>query len=55
LSFGFQLDSIGAPRRTSLAQAVEELAAAVDAQAVLIVDEVQSALLCEDGRTLRTR
>jgi hypothetical protein len=51
-SFGFQLDSIGAPGGTSLAQAVDELVTAVDADVVLIVDEVQSALQSEEGRSL---
>lgn len=51
-SFGFQLDSVGAPGGTPLAQAIEELVTAVDADVVLIVDEVQSALQSEDGRGL---
>ena len=51
-SFGFQLDSVGAPGGTPLALAVEELVTAVDANVVLIVDEVQSALQSEDGRAL---
>ncbi len=51
-SFGFQLDSVGAPGGTPLAQAIEELVTAVDADLVLIVDEVQSALQSEDGRAL---
>ena len=51
-SFGFQVDSLGAPGGTPLAQAVEELVTAVDADVVLIVDEVQSALQSEDGRAL---
>jgi hypothetical protein len=52
LSFGFQLDSVGAPGGTPLALAIEELVTAVDADVVLIVDEVQSALQSEDGRAL---
>ena len=51
-AFGFQLDSVGAPGGTPLAQAIEELVTAVDADVVLIIDEVQSALQSEDGRAL---
>lgn len=52
LSFGFQLDSLGAPGGTTLAQAVERLVAEVDADLVLVIDEVQRALQTEDGRNL---
>ena len=51
-AFGFQLDSVGAPGGTPLAQAVAELVKAVDTDVVLIVDEVQGALQSEDGRAL---
>ena len=51
-AFGFQIDTVGAPGGTPLARAIEELVTAVNADVVLIIDEVQSALQSEDGRAL---
>lgn len=52
LSFGFQLDSIGSQSGASLAQAVSELIDKAGINVVLIVDEVQQALVTEDGYNL---
>ena len=52
LSFGFQLDSLGVPGGTTLAQAFTELVAKAGMDVVLIVDEVQQALGTEDGSGL---
>lgn len=52
ISFGFQLESIGAQSGTSLAQAVSELIDKAGITVVLIVDEVQQALVTEDGYNL---
>ena len=51
-SFGFQIDSVGAPGGTTLAQAFVELVATVKTNVVLIIDEVQQALLSDDGKHL---
>jgi len=48
-SFGFQIDSVGAPGGTPLAQAFSELVAKAKSDVVLIVDEVQQTLGSEDG------
>ena len=51
-SFGLQIDSAGAPGGTNLAQAFVELVATVKTNVVLIIDEVQQALLSDDGKHL---
>lgn len=51
-SLGFQIDSVGAPGGTTLAQAFSELVAKVKTDVVLIVDEVQQTLASEDGKNL---
>ena len=51
-SLGFQIDSVGAPGGTTLAQALVELVATVKTNIVLIIDEVQQTLLSEDGKHL---
>lgn len=52
ITFGFQLDSIGAPGGVSLAQAITELIDKTGISVVLIVDEIQQALVTEDGYNL---
>lgn len=52
LSFGFQLDSVGQPGGTTLAQAFEELVHTARLNVVLIVDEVQQTLGTEEGFAL---
>lgn len=51
-SLGFQIDSVGVPGGTTLAQAFTALVAKVRTDVVLIVDEVQQTLSSEDGRNL---
>ncbi|ACB34627.1 conserved hypothetical protein [Leptothrix cholodnii SP-6] len=51
-SLGFQIDSVGAPGGTTLAQAFATLVAKVETDVVLIVDEVQQTLSSEDGKNL---
>ena len=48
-SLGFQLDSVGSPEGTPLAQAFEQLVATAGTDVVLIIDEVQQTLGSEDG------
>lgn len=52
LSFGFQLDSVGQPGGTTLAQAFEALVHTAKINVVLIVDEVQQTLGTEEGFAL---
>ena len=51
-SFGFQLDSVGKPGGTTLAEVFTELVDRVKTDVVLIIDEVQQALGGEDGVNL---
>lgn len=51
-SLGFQIDSVGTPGGTTLAQVFTALVAKVRTDVVLIVDEVQQTLSSEDGRNL---
>ena len=52
VTLGFQIDRVGASGGTTLAQAFVELAATVKTDVVLIIDELQQALLSEDGKRL---
>jgi hypothetical protein len=52
ITFGFQLDSIGVPGGVSIAQAITELIDKTGISVVLIVDEIQQALVSEDGYNL---
>lgn len=52
LSFGFELDKVGEPGGTTLAQAFEALVAKTRANVVLIVDEVQQTLGTDEGQAL---
>ena len=52
LSFGFQIDSVGSPGGTTLAQAFIELIDKAGVSVVLIIDEIQQALLNDDGYNL---
>lgn len=52
LSFGFQLDGVGQPGGTTLAQAFEELVNTAKINVVLIVDEVQQTVGTEEGFAL---
>lgn len=52
LSLGFELDTIGEPGGTTLAQAFETLVAKAKTNAVLIVDEVQQTLSTDEGQSL---
>jgi hypothetical protein len=49
LSLGFQVEQVGAPGGTTLAQAFEAVVSQAQVDVVLIVDEVQQALATEDG------
>jgi hypothetical protein len=49
LSFSFQLESLGAPGGTHLAQALTEVVQQTRTDVVLIIDEVQHAIASEDG------
>ena len=51
-TFGFQLDSLGVNKGTTLAQAFEELVAKAKTNVVLIVDEVQQAASSDEGSNL---
>jgi hypothetical protein len=51
-AFGFQIDSVGVPGGTTLAQAFSELVAKSKSDVVLIVDEVQQTLSSDDGYSL---
>lgn len=51
-SLGFQLDGLGAKGGTTLAQAFEALVAQAGTDVVLIVDEVQQALVNDEGHGL---
>ena len=51
-TFGFQLDSLGVNKGTTLAQAFEELVAKSKTNVVLIVDEVQQAVSSDEGFNL---
>ncbi len=51
-TFGFQLDSIGTPGGTTLAQAFEALVTQAKTSVVLIVDEVQQAVNSDEGYNL---
>ena len=51
-TFGFQLDSLGVNKGTTLAQAFEELVAKAKTHVVLIVDEVQQAVSSDEGSNL---
>lgn len=52
MTFGFQLESIGTPHGASIAQALSELIDKAGISVVLIVDEVQQALVTDDGYNL---
>lgn len=52
LTLGFQIEHLGTPGGTTLAQAFSELVAKARVDVVLIVDEVQQALGTEDGTSL---
>lgn len=52
ISFGFQIDSVGSREGTSLAQAISELIDKTGINVVLIVDEIQQALVTDDGNNL---
>lgn len=52
ITFGFQLDSIGTPGGTTLAQAFEALVTQAKTSVVLIVDEVQQAVNSDEGYNL---
>ena len=52
ISFGFQIDSIGSHEGTSLSQAISELIEKTGISVVLIVDEIQQALVTDDGNNL---
>lgn len=52
LSFGFELDKVGEPGGTTLAQAFEALVAKTKTNVVLIVDEVQQTLGTDEGQAL---
>lgn len=51
-TFGFQLDSLGAPEGTTLAQAFEELVSKAKTDVVLVIDEVQQAMNSDEGYNL---
>lgn len=50
--FGFQLDTLGAAHGATLAQAFAEVVQALQVDVVLIVDEVQQAMLSDSGLNL---
>ena len=52
ITFDFQLETVGARNGATLAHAFEELVAKSEVNVVLIVDEIQQALLTEDGYNL---
>jgi hypothetical protein len=52
VSFGFQIDSLGAKDGATLAHALEELVTTAKVDVVLVVDEVQQALNSDDGYNL---
>lgn len=52
VSFGFQIDSVGSQEGTSLSQAISELIEKTGISVVLIVDEIQQALVTDDGNNL---
>ena len=52
ITLGFQVEHLGTPGGTTLAQAFSELVAKAKVDVVLIVDEVQQALGTEDGTSL---
>jgi hypothetical protein len=51
-SFGFQVDSVGKPGGATLSEVFTELVDKVSTNVVLILDEVQQALVTEDGNNL---
>ena len=52
VSFGFQIDRVGSQEGTSLSQAISELIEKTGISVVLIVDEIQQALVTDDGNNL---
>lgn len=50
--FGFQLDSLGTPEGVTLAEAFAEVVQKLQIDVVLIIDEVQQAMLSESGINL---
>ena len=51
-SFGFQVDTVGKPGGATLSEVFTELVDKVSTNVVLIMDEVQQALVTEDGNNL---
>jgi hypothetical protein len=51
-SFGFQVDAVGKPGGATLSEVFTELVDKVNTNVVLILDEVQQALVTEDGNNL---
>jgi hypothetical protein len=52
ISLGFQIDSIGASKGTTLAQVFHALVAKAQVDVVLIIDEVQQAISSDEGHNL---
>jgi hypothetical protein len=52
ITFGVQLDSLGAPGGATLAEVFVELVTKAQGDVVLIIDEVQQALATQDGQDL---
>ena len=51
-SFGFQVDAVGKPGGATLSEVFTELVDKVNTNVVLILDEVQQAMVTEDGNNL---